>query len=130
MTVDEMAERIVETVGGIGGGVTFAEIVNAVGEEAKGDGQLGWPDLNVVLWTDVSENFIKAFNLAKERIFPVPTEFLTYAMDGMLLNLPVARQLKKSYKDPHWLPVVFWLRDSKVGKRLSDLRMGMLGKMK
>jgi hypothetical protein len=56
MTVEEMAERIVETVGGIGGGVTFAEIVNAVGEEAKGDGQLGWPDLNVVLWTDVSES--------------------------------------------------------------------------
>jgi hypothetical protein len=51
-------------------------------------------------------------------------------MDGMLLNLPVAKQLKKPYKDPHWMPVVFWLRDSKIGKRLSDLRMGKLGKMK
>jgi hypothetical protein len=54
MTVEEMAERIVETVATMGGGVSFAEIENAMGEEANGDRQLGWPELNVVLWGGVS----------------------------------------------------------------------------
>ena len=95
MTVEEMAKRIIETVEGIGGGVTFAEIVNAVGEESQGDRNLGWPDLNVFLWVNVSEKFIEAFNLAKASIYPVPTPFLTYAMDGMFLNMPVANSLKR-----------------------------------
>jgi hypothetical protein len=130
MTVEKMAERIVETVKTIGGGVTFAEIVNAIGEEASGDRQLGWPDLNLVLWSGVSEDFIKAFTLAKPHIYPVPTQFLVYAMDGMFLDMPVAKHLTKPYKKPHWLPVVFWLRSAKQAKRLSDARMDKLRGMK
>jgi hypothetical protein len=41
-------------------------------------------------------------------------------MDGGALDMPVAKQLKKPYKTPHWLPVVFWLRSAKQPKRLSD----------
>ena len=37
MTVEKMAQRIVEAVETIGGGVSFAEIMNAVGKEASGD---------------------------------------------------------------------------------------------
>jgi hypothetical protein len=130
MTVGEMAEGMVETVRRIGGGVTFAELVSAIGEEANGDRELGWPQLNVVLWTGVSENFIHSFNRAKERIVPAPTQVLTYAMDGTLLQLPIAKQLKKPYKSSHWLPFMFWLRDSKVGKRLGYAQVRGLGKMK
>jgi hypothetical protein len=121
MTVEQMADRIVETVGRIGGGVTFVEIVAAIGEQAQGDCTLGWPDLKLALWDHVSADFISAFSLAKTRIYPVPAQFLVYAMDGRLLNMPIAKQLKKPYKRLHWLPVVFWLRDStKKAKRLSD----------
>ena len=130
MTVEEMADCIVETVKSIGGGVTFAEIVNAIGEDASGNRQLGWPDLNLVLWSGVSEDFMKAFALAKPQIYPVPSQFLVYAMDGMFLDMPIAKQVNKPYKKPHWLPVVFWLRSGKKTKRLSDSRMDKLRGMK
>jgi len=129
MTVDEMAECIVRTVNNMGGGVTFAEIVNAIGSEANGDRQLGRLDLNVVLWSGVSEAFVDAFTLAKSRIYPVQTQFLVYAMDGALLNLPIAKQLNKPYKKTHWLPVVFSSRPAKQGKRLSNSRIEAARKM-
>jgi hypothetical protein len=130
MTVEEMSERIVTAVRDIGGGVSFVEIVNAVGEEANGDLQLGWPNLNVVLWFGVSEAFINAFALAKQQIYPHPSDFLVYMMDGAVPHIPVAKQLKKPYKKPHWLPVVFWLRSAKQPKRLSDSLTDRLKTMK
>lgn len=130
MTVEQMSERIVKTVRDIGGGVSFVEIVNAIGEEANGDLQIGWPDLNVQLWFGVSDDFIDAFNLAKQHIYPHPSEFMVYMMDGAVPNMPIAKQLKKRYKEPHWLPVVFWLRSAKQPRRLSDARTDALKRMK
>jgi hypothetical protein len=130
MTVEEMSQRIVAAVRDIGGGVSFVEIVSAVGEEAKGDLRIGWPELNVQLWFGVSEDFINAFNLAKQHIYPHSSDFMVYMMDGAVPDMPVAKQLRKRYKEPHWLPVVWWPRSAKQPKRLSDVRTDALKRMK
>lgn len=130
MTVEEMSQRIVDVVRNIGGGVSFVEIVDAIGGEAEGDLQLGWEDLNVVLWSGVSETFINALSLAKQHIYPHASDFMVYMMDGAVPDMPVAKQLKKPYKEPHWLPVVFWPRSATSPKRLSDSRTDKLKAMK
>lgn len=66
---------------------------------------------NTILWADVSEKFIDAFNLVKQRMYPQPADALIYMMDGKFVRLPIARRLgKKDYKTPHWLPVTFQMK--------------------
>jgi hypothetical protein len=123
MTIAEMSERMVRKVGSLGSGVTFIEMVNAVGDEAKGDYELALPHLNVVLWSGVSAGFIDAFALAAPRIYPSQSHFFVYAFDGGFPNLPVAKQLKKPYKKPHWFPLVFSSHPVKPGKRQASVSL-------
>jgi hypothetical protein len=63
---------------------------------------------NVVLWSFLSQHAITAISelLRERKITMKPTNFLTYAIDGAMLSLRLAKQVC-CYKRPHWLPVAF-----------------------
>lgn len=92
--------------------VTFAEIADAIGQDAHGD--ITWSIApNIVLWVGLSEALMNAFETLRHQIEPYPTNLLVYLHDGAALKLPVAKRVtKKGYKEPHWLPVVFNTRKS------------------
>jgi len=63
---------------------------------------------NVVLWTDLSPEAVKAMQELETEgsidahlcgVFP-------YLIDGATLNLPIAKP-KRSYRKPRWLPVTW-----------------------
>ena len=87
--------------------VSFAEIMEAIGAEARGD--LSWEIApNTVLWSGMSPSLMNAFESLKGKIEPHPTSVLVYLHDGAGLRLPVAKRItRKGYTEPHWLPVVF-----------------------
>ena len=60
------------------------------------------------MWVNVSRAADQALSelLAEDYCHMKTTAFLTYLVDGITLNLPIAKQRRK-YKTPHWLPVVF-----------------------
>lgn len=112
MTTQEMANKILEAVQGYGPGASFVDIVNVCGKEAQGDRVMTFPTRdNTVLWDGVSEMFIDAFNLVKSQMAIAPSTVLLYAMDGTILDLPIAhRPGKTDYKKPHWYPVTFRMK--------------------
>jgi len=92
------------------GSVSFAEFKKHFGEEFDGDLTLFLGDLNVILWINVSRDFSEALVAAmgSKRIQHKPAPFLVYFIDGICLDLPLAKRPPKSgYKKPHWCPVVF-----------------------
>ena len=108
MNVEEMAAKILQIVEGHPQ-TTFAELRKYIGKEMDGDYRFGFPqNPNIVLWSDVNETFIDAFQFVKDKLFVVPTTFLVYAMDGQGLTLPIAKHLK--HKTPHWVPTVISIR--------------------
>jgi hypothetical protein len=110
MTAQEMADRILDLIA-MRNDSTFAEIINVIGEEAKGD--LTWEiSPNTVLWTGMSRTLSDAFKIMHDKIVPHPTDFLVYLYDGAALQLPLAKTVPKTgYKKPHWLPVAFRFRN-------------------
>jgi len=89
------------------GAVSFPEIVNAIGDDTRGD--LAWEVTpNLVLWAGISKSIIKTFESLKDAVEPCTTNVLVYLNDGPMLNLRVAKRAnRKGYKEPHWLPIVF-----------------------
>jgi hypothetical protein len=112
MTTQELADKILEVVRGYGPGASFVDITNVCGAEALGDRVASFPDRdNTILWVDVSEKFIDAFNLVKHQIALEPSSVLIYMMDGQFVRLPIAkRPASKDYKKPHWFPVTFRMK--------------------
>lgn len=110
MTLQEMIERIIQTIGSDkrGGGVSLSELVEACGAEAKGDRDLEYRK-NLLLWRGVSEIFLNAFWKAypRLRIKPLPEELIGAGVRW--LPLPLAAAIRE-YKRPHWLAVVIFLR--------------------
>ncbi|MGA3189603.1 MAG: hypothetical protein ABSF22_21060 [Bryobacteraceae bacterium] len=106
MDSKEMAVAILEIVRSRRN-VSFAEIVNMIGDDARGD--VAWEAApNIVLWTGMSQSLVHAFEILKDKIEPHPTSVLIYLMDGAALRLPVAKRLPRAgYKQPRWLPVAF-----------------------
>jgi len=96
-----------ELDGGIGG-KSFAELTHIEG--FNGDCHMTLPDKpNTILWTDMSEeaiNVIAAMFGSKEVAIRM-TNVLPYAMDGCVLQMPIAKKLDYDYKKPHWLPILF-----------------------
>jgi hypothetical protein len=84
--------------------VTFAELARIEGFE--GDFQIRLPEYNILLWTDISEEALAILTRMREagEVHFVPTNILTYLIDGASLSCPVATQ-KRHYKETHWLPV-------------------------
>ncbi|MCB1353936.1 MAG: hypothetical protein KDK03_14490 [Rhodobacteraceae bacterium] len=67
---------------------------------------------NVIFWSGMSEKQAQAVEsrLAEKKLFVHPTSSLTYAIDGALTFMPVAKSLRK-YKAPHWFPVTLHHQD-------------------
>jgi len=114
MTVEEMAERIFETVKGYGPACSFKEMQDHCGGEANGDLDIVLSDERptMILWSGVSQMFADAFFSIRKRIEIHPSCELIYMMDGAFLRLPVAKRPSRDrdYKTPHWAPVVFGVR--------------------
>lgn len=110
MTVQEMAERIIETVAADRRpiGPSLCELVEACGAGAKGDRDLEYRK-NLVLWSGVSETFADAFWTAypRLRIQPLPEELI--GSGRRWLPLPLASTIRE-YKRPHWLAAAVLLR--------------------
>jgi hypothetical protein len=104
MTAREMADAMLEKVRDYDH-VSFAELSNLFGDDAKGNHVLEiFP--NVVLWSDVSEQFVEACKLMRPEVEMTPASPLVYMIDGGALRLPIAKNpTKRGYKKPHWLPV-------------------------
>ena len=91
-----------------GVGVTFAELCRDV-PGFEGDHLCGLRAYNLVRWPAVSQDGARALGelvedgMIKETIVPD----LVYYDEGAVPNLPVAKQLGRAYKEPHWVPVVF-----------------------
>lgn len=107
-TVPELADRIEQYVRAYDW-VTFAELENKI-DGLRGDLLLSIDPPNVVLWAGMSEAFIDALEILRRdrRVFPWPTVYLTYLIDGGLLKLPIAKRPPtggKRYAKERWLPV-------------------------
>lgn len=91
---------------------SFADLKRNLNANNRLDGTISFcasRDENVVLWAGMSQDFgnALAYLLSEELIELTPTEYLVYLCDGYVLDLPVAKRLrKKGFKSPHWLPVV------------------------
>lgn len=101
----EMAERILEFVKGHKN-TSFAELVRHLGEPAVGDLSM-ISARNICLWSGVSQQFCDAYALALKQLDIKPTHVMTYLIDGVTLNMPLAvRPPSGGYKQPHWAPAV------------------------
>jgi len=90
MTAEEMAKIILELVIRKRGGVSFVEIMEAAGEEGKGD--LAWELVpNVMLWSGMSQTLIDAMDILRSKIAPTPTHYLVYLVDGAAMPGPSLR---------------------------------------
>ena len=87
------------------GHVTFVEIMEAF-DGTRGDRCVELQP-NLLLWTGTSVALgqLIASPEFRRRIEIRPTIILTYAIDGQILQLPLAKRVRP-YKKPHWLPVV------------------------
>ena len=91
-------------------GTSFVELERVMSEffPVEGDLAIGMEQRNVVLWSGISEDFADVYAALDGKITLEPASWLVYLADGKALNLPLVKRLpKKSYKKPHWLPVVF-----------------------
>jgi len=89
-------------------GVSFAEMARDIPGFA-GDVTWGREDQGIILWAGISSAAIAALQrlLDEGRIVPTPTTWLVYNFDGAVLDMPIADSIRRTYKRPHWLPVVF-----------------------
>ncbi len=87
--------------------VTLAEITLRYGDPVKGNMSWG-PGRNIVFWANQSEKLTSVLMelLAERKIHLHATSIHTYIIDGLCLNLPIARRPRNGYKKKHWLPIV------------------------
>ena len=93
--------------------VTFVEIRNVLQPlmPLDGDISLELPTLpNVLLWFNMSPQWCDVMRevQASKQVYPVSASVLTYAIDGTVWQVPLAKRPPKGgYKTPHWAPVCF-----------------------
>ena len=107
-----MKQAIIDLIKNKGGSVTCAELCREVPGFA-GDRVWEYNRDNLVLWIGVSTEAVSAMNdlLDKKAVAGMTTPVLTYLFDGDMLTIPLAKNPKRQYKTPHWLPIAFWLPD-------------------
>ena len=112
LTSQEMAEDILMYITSHDW-VTYAELQRRYGDQAQGALAHTLENENLILWTGMSSLFADAMNLLQKNkaIHPHISGYLTYLVDGIIPNLPIAKR-NISYKRPHWVPVVFRLGSS------------------
>jgi hypothetical protein len=87
-------------------GTSFVELQRVVpgfsGEKTLWSGER---EDNILLWDSISQEGIEALQelMQSNDIEVRSSHFLVYMVDGILLNLPIARR-RVHYKKPHWLP--------------------------
>lgn len=102
-------------------GTTFVELerlLSDLGMEVKGDLLIDVRP-NVIMWANMSQEFVDEILALQSdgRVVPAHTDTTAfcYMVDGKVLNLPVAvRPPKNGYKEPHWAPTAFFMRDATV----------------
>jgi len=92
--------------------VSFAEMRRRYGSQAQGEYTLRLPRFpNIILFEGLSYIFCSAISdlLIEKKIHPHGSSPLVYLIDGMEIQLPLAKRkpLSGDYKRPHWLPVTF-----------------------
>lgn len=94
--------------------VSFAELERHFGEQAAGEYVLFAGASNVILWDNVSEEFVLAFRKLQEDnlIRMTPTSPLTYLINGRVLKYPLAKRVL--YSSTHWLPVILKAMKSSI----------------
>lgn len=104
-TTEQIKKEIMEKVTSLDH-VSFAEFK---GEDYEGDSHVAFADHpSLIFWNGMSESFkdaVAELSQNKQIMFQTTKDLLTYTIDGRLLTLPVAKQIK-DYKLPRWLPVV------------------------
>jgi len=128
MEIKEMADVILKTVRD-DHGATFVELVNACGDEARGDGSLHFGERpNSILWAGTSDKFCEAFNLVKEKLDIQSTSYLSYAWSGSLLRIPIPTDeecheahFSGDFKEERWLPTVLMIKPEFESERLSTV---------
>jgi len=87
--------------------LSFANLKSDLGDEMEGDFAVEVRP-NLFYWINASESFVKALGelIADQTLKVKAVSPLIYAIDGLTLQLPIAKRLRK-YQKPHWLPVVF-----------------------
>jgi hypothetical protein len=122
MTSQEMADRILDLIASYED-TTFPEIMRSIGEEARGNHAIESRP-NTFLWAGISKNLFDSFALIKDKLDVHRCSFMVSALDGSILNFPIAKSIPKDgYKEPHWLPVILRYRDKKeAAERLALLR--------
>ncbi|MEY2493518.1 MAG: hypothetical protein QOJ45_10 [Verrucomicrobiota bacterium] len=99
-----MREKIVDLVSEYKS-VTFAHLSEIAGFEGEYSFDL---EKNLILWPGISQDAIVALHqLLHDGAIHLhqPFAMLSYVVDGLIPNYPVAKRVQP-YKAPHWLPVV------------------------
>jgi hypothetical protein len=87
--------------------VSFVELTTQI-DGFSGNHTMGL-NKNTIFWDNTSQEAINALSdlLAAGSIKMMPADVLVYILDGVHLDLPVAQQIGRKYKTPHWVPIVF-----------------------
>jgi hypothetical protein len=90
--------------------VSFVELCKEI-EGFSGEGTFENEDLNIIFWQGVSqEGFDTMHELQEEKLIkPEWCSPMLYIIDGLVIDLPVAKSIRK-YKDKRWCPVVWRLK--------------------
>jgi hypothetical protein len=88
--------------------VTFAELSRLEGFAGDFEIHVNHEKVsNIVIWSGLSQEAMDALEVIRQEgeYSLEPTSVLTYLMDGVTLNLPLAKSVRH-YKKPHWAPAV------------------------
>lgn len=104
---DAIKDAILEMIAEKGGGISFVEMETIDG--FCGDYTWSRSDTNLILWDGISEDGQRALRelLDENQICGSTCSPLVYMIDGKALALPIAKNARKAYKNPRWLPLVF-----------------------
>jgi hypothetical protein len=103
------------------GGTSFAELQRLDG--FKGGLEFGLLEKNILFWSGVSSDAGGALISLRKRgaiVMRIASPLL-YLQDGHVPKMPIARQAK-SYRQPHWLPVFYWLPEQLVGREKASVQ--------
>ena len=110
-TMDDIPlhEKLFKFVKHRGGNVSFVEFQNEF-PEIKGGWDFILTEYNLLLWSNVTEEFIQAidFLIKNDKFKFAPCEELVYIGDGVILDYPIAKDFK-AYATLKWFPIVFSL---------------------
>jgi hypothetical protein len=100
-------------------GTSFAELSRLEGFTDENGDAFGEPSKNIIFWNQISKEAMKALkSLAVEELLLVADcGTLPYMVDGITLNMPIARQTSRTYKKPHWAPVLLDVRPYGPGSK-------------